>query len=461
MQHMGINMLTTKSAILATSALVLAVAALPLVAQTAPQKAAEAAAQAAKEARDAAAQAASPGRPRNAPVKAGQGRDGATLNTTVQGVQGRDGATLNTTVQAGQGKGDPTIASLVASAQSITCGAGVQKLKIVPNTSPRGSAFIVSGLCLQVVSPGSGKVLWEGVQADNNISLRRLAYTGGGATLRSKQAGLLTSVKLNDKLSNYGTGYVIMAQLQAGVFGSIDYTNGRLEGDVTASLYDPKTDTHTWSPSPLPTGCGPWTETSKPADPMGLFGIGLGDFFFPFDAGLQAPPGGEVLGVGYVKIPGGRCWLGGAGSPVAGVPVAFSWGPTLPLGAAYKLENGKIIDVEETESAQLEQTMLAFGFNPGQAPLKYSGSVVTDAAGNFKMPYTVETIGLGAFSVRRRGYRISRIHKTQGGFRLWQRIDAASPRAPNKTGECLIGRALVASGGKGLDITYRFKGSSC
>ncbi len=451
-------MLKIKSTLLASAVLVLAGVSLPLAAQTASQKAAEAAAQAAQAARDAAAQAAGQGRPRKAPVKAGEGRDGATLNTTVQGTQGRDGAT----VQAGQGKGDPTLASLMASAQKIACGTGMQNLKIVPNTSPRGPGFIVTGLCLQVISPGSGKVIWEGMPSDNNnVNLRRLAYTGGGATLRSKQAGLLSAVKLNDKLSNYGTGHIIMAQLQAGVFGSFDYANGKIEAEITTSLYDPKTDTHTWSPAPLPTGCGPWTETSKPADPMGLFGGGLGDFFFPFDAGLQAPPSGQVLGVGYVKTPGGRCWLGGVGSGVAGLPVSFSWGPTLPLGAAYKLENGKIIDVEETENAQFEQAMLAFGFNPGQANLKYTGTATTDSNGNFQMPYTVETVGLGVFSVRRRGYRISRVNKVQSGFRLWQRIDAASPRAPNKNGDCLIGRAVVASGGQSLDITYRFKGGSC
>ncbi len=432
-------MFKTKSVSLATAALTLGMVTLPLAAQTASQKAADAAAQAAG---DAAAQAAGQGRPRKAPVKAGEGRD-------------------SSTAQAGQGKGDPTIATLMATAQRITCGTGVQNLKIAPNTSPRGPGFIVTGLCLQVVSPGSGKVLWEGIPVDNNINLRRLAYTGGGATLRSKQAGLLSAVKLTDKLSGYGTGYVIMAQLQAGVFGSIDVTNGKMEGEVTTSLYDPKTDTHTWSPAPLPTGCGPWTETAKPADPMGLFGSGLSDFFFPYDAGLQAPPSGQVLGVGYVKTPNGRCWLGGVGSGVAGLPVSFSWGPTLPLGAAYKLENGKIIDVEETENAQFEQAMLAFGFNPGQANLKYTGTATTDSNGNFQMPYTVETVGLGVFSVRRRGYRISRVNKVQSGFRLWQRIDAASPRAPNKNGDCLIGRAVVASGGQSLDITYRFKGGSC
>jgi hypothetical protein len=425
---------TIKFILLATTTIALGAVAFPLSAQTEGQ-----------------------GRPQKAPVKAGEGRDGATLNTTVQGTQGRDGST----VQAGQGKGDPTLASLMASAQRIACGTGAQNLKIVPNTSPRGPGFIVTGLCLQVVSPASGKVLWEGMPSDNNVNLRRLPYTGGGATLRSKQPGLLSSVKLNDKLSSYGTSYVIMAQLQAGVFGSFDFANGKIEAEITTSLYDPKTDTHTWSPAPLPTGCGPWTETTKPADPMGLFSGGMSDFFFPFDASLQAPPSGQVLGVGYVKTPNGRCWLGGVGSGVAGLPVSFSWGPTLPLSAAYKLENGKIIDVEETENVQFEQAMLAFGFNPGQANLKYTGTANTDSNGNFQMPYTVETVGLGVFSVRRRGYRISRINKVQSGFRLWQRIDPASPRAPNKNGDCLMGRAIVASGGQSLDITYRFKGSTC
>jgi hypothetical protein len=435
--------------ILASTAL--AITALPVLAQQTAQNAAEAAAKAA-------AQAAGQGRPRTQPVKGTEGRDGA-VSTTVKGTGGRDSATP--VVTAGQGKGDPTPAQLMASAQRIACGNGVQNLQISKNPGPRSPSYFVTGLCLQVFSPTTGKIFWEGTRPDNSFNLRRLGYTGGGATVRSKQAGLLSSVKLDDHLSSFGTSHVVMAQLQAGVFGTVDFISGKIEGEFSTSLYDPKTDTHTWSPSPLPTGCGPWTETAKPADPMGLFGGGLGDFFFPFDAGLQAPPGGDVLGIGYVKIPGGRCWLGGAGSPVAGVPVAFSWGPTLPLGSAYKLENGKIIDVEEAESAQVEQAMLAFGFNPGQSTLKYSGSVVTDASGNFKMPYTVETVGLGALSVRRRGYRISRIHKTQGGFRLWQRIDPASPRAPNKNGECLIGRAVVAPGGKALDITYRFKGSSC
>jgi hypothetical protein len=413
----------------------------PLAAQTADQAAAQAA-QAVKNAAEAAGQ----GRPRSAPVKAGEGRDGATTSTSVA---------------AGQGKGDPSAAQLMASAQRIACGNTTQNLKIVPNTSPRGQAFIVSGLCLQVVNPSSGKVIWEGMQPDNNLNLRRLAYTGGGATLRSKQPGLLSSVKLNDHLSAYGTGYVIMAQLQAGVFGEIIFNAGKLEAEITTSLYDPKTDTHSWSPAPLPSGCGPWTESTKPADPMSLFGLGLFGFFSPMSAGLQAPESGKVLGVGYVKTPDGRCWLGGAGSGVAGLPVDFSWGPTLALGAAYKFENGKIIDVEEADSATIEQAMLAFGFNPGQTPLKYSGSATTDSNGYFKMPYTVETIGLGAVSVRRRGYRISRIHKVQGGFRLWQRIDPASPRAPNKNGDCLIGRAIVAPDGQSLDITYGFKGGSC
>lgn len=407
--------------------------------------------------------------PLSAQVTAGQGRDGATPVQAGQGKgapapvtagQGRDGATY---VQAGQGKGDPTPATLMASASKVACGKSAQNLRIVQSTSARGPGYLISGLCLQVISSANGKVLWEGVRPDNVFNLPRLAYTGGGVLVRSKQPGLLAAVKLNDQLSRYGTPYVIMAQLQAGVFGEVDFLNGKLQGEFTASLYDPKTNTHTWSPAQLPTGCGPWSETAQPDDPASIFGPTLGgvNFFSPFSATLQAPEAGKVLGVSYVKIPSGRCWLGSAGTGVAGVPIAFSWGPTLPLGAAYRLENGKIVDVEEAESAQLESAMLGFGFNPGQSPLKYSGSATTNAAGTFSIPYTVETTAVGPFSVRRRGYRIGKIHKVQGGLRMLQRIDPSSPRAPNKNGDCLTGRAVVSPDGSTLDITYRFKGSSC
>ncbi len=305
--------------------------------------------------------------------------------------------------------------------------------------------------------------MWEGLNGPGgNVSLRRLPYTGGGITVRSKQAGLLGNVVIDDHVSAYGNSHVVMAQLQAGIFGSVYFGNGSIQGDFSDSLYDPKTDTHTFSPSPLPNGCGPWTETTVPVGATNALDAAIASVFFvPYSSSLTTPPSGTVLGYNYVKIPNGRCWLGGSGSAVAGVPVSFSWGPTTSLTAAYTIQNGQIVDVEEAESAQMEAAMLAFGFNPGQSTLKYSGSATTDASGNFAIPYTVETIGLGVVSVRRRGYRISKVHKTQGGFRLWQRIDGAGPKAPNKNGDCLTGKALVAGDGQSLDITYRFKGSSC
>jgi hypothetical protein len=352
---------------------------------------------------------------------------------------------------------------LMRAAKPIACGSSVQNLVIGVNTSGRGMGDPVDGLCLQIVSNGNGAVIWEGLNGPGgNVSLRRLPYTGGGITLRSKQAGLLGNVVIDDHVTAFGNSHVAMAQLQAGIFGSVYFGNGSIQGEFSDSLYDPKTDTHTFSPSPLPNGCGSWTETSVPVGATNALDAAMASVFFvPYTASLTAPPSGTVLGYNYVKIPGGRCWLGGAGSAVAGVPVSFSWGPTTSLTAAYTIQNGQIVDVEEAESAQMEAAMLALGFNPGQSTLKYSGSATTDASGNFAIPYTVETLGLGVVSVRRRGYRISKVHKTQGGFRLWQRIDGAGPKAPNKNGDCLTGKAVVASDGQSLDITYRFKGSAC
>lgn len=352
---------------------------------------------------------------------------------------------------------------LMRSAKPIPCGNAVQNLVIGVNTNGRGMGDPVDGLCLQIISNGSGAVMWEGLNSPGGqVSLRRLPYTGGGITVRSKQSGLLGNVVMDDHVSAFGNGHVVMAQLQAGVFGSVYFGNGSIQGEFSDSLYEPKTDTHTFTPSPLPSGCGPWTETSVPVDFNNALDAAIASaFFIPYSASLTAPPSGSVLGYNYVKIVGGRCWLGGTGSAVAGVPVSFSWGPTAPLTAAYTIHNGQIVDVEEAESAQMEAAMLAFGFNPGQSTLKYTGSATTDANGNFSIPYTVETVGLGVVSVRRRGYRISKVHKTQGGFRLWQRIDGAGPKIPNKNGDCLKGKAIVAADGQSLDITYRFKGSAC
>ena len=363
---------------------------------------------------------------------------------------------------------DPGVLQLIQQAQAISCVGGTQSLSIPPNTSGRGRGRRIVGLCLQVVNKTSGAIVWEGLSSStgNSLNFRRLPYSGGGLTLKSKQAGLLNAVTIDDKMAGLGNAYIVQAQLQAGLFGDLFYESGAIKAEILTSLYDPVSDTHTWSPQPLPNGCGPWTERAPVGQPSGtvtnpsIFSS-LSAFYIPYDSTLTAPPSGSVLGFNYVKAATGRCWIGGAGAAVPGLPVQFSWGATLPLAAAYEFRNGQLVDVEEADSAALESAMLGFGFNPGQSPMKYTGNAVTDANGNFAIAYTVEKVGVGVVSVLRRGYRLSSIHKTQGGFRLWQRVNPTSAKKPNKTGECLIGRAVVANDGSSLDITYGFNGSNC
>lgn len=375
---------------------------------------------------------------------------------------------------------DPGVLQLIQQAQPISCIGGTQRLSIPPNTSGKGRGRQIVGMCLQVINKATGVVIWEGLtpSGGNAVNFRRLPYSGGGLTIKSKQSGLLSSVVVDNKMGGISNSYIVRAQLQAGVFGDLFYESGAIKAEILTSLYDPVSDTHTWSPQPLPNGCGPWTERAPVAQPSGAIQssnpfladflsslssslTGMGGFFGPYNGTLTAPPSGSVLGYNYVKTSTGRCWLGGAGAAVAGLPVQFSWGATLPLSAAYEFRNGQLVDVEEADSAALEGGMLAMGFNPGQTPMKYTGNAVTDANGNFAINYNVEKVGVGPISVLRRGYRLSSIHKTQGGFRLWQRIDPSSPKKPNKTGECLVGKAVVASDGSALDITYGFKGASC
>ncbi len=366
-----------------------------------------------------------------------------------------------------------------ASAQPIACGnGGVQRMVInPPHSSGRGRANSVSGMCIQVINWSTGAMMWEGLTgATGEINRPRLPYTGGTIVIRSKQLGLMSSQGFTNHATRYGSDYVVMARLQAGVFGDVYYENGGITAELSASLYDAATNTHPYTASALPQGCAAWPAISAPPSQGGtsfdpLIASALGDLNFAFSTfamtfamlptTFSAPPTGTVLGHHYAEYSGGRCWLGAPGSGVANLPVAFSWGPTVPLTAAYTIQNGQIVDVEAAESAQAEQAMLAFGFNPGQSTLKYSGSATTDANGNFAIPYNVETIGIGVFTVRRRGYRIGRVHRTQGGYRFWQRIDPAGPSAPNRQGDCLIGRAVVTPNGTAMDITYRFKGSAC